>query len=137
MKSAKTDGGWLPLHGSLTPAHTCGCAAQCFEGVQRGSIIIRQEGLGNAQPRAHYGKVLFAPSISDILADLPFSSLQTDFVSVCRIKRIARCQSTICKAMYQPGKALLVFKGPFLADAQISHNKSVESGVRSLTGVLL
>ena len=29
------------FHGNLTPAHTCGCAAQCFEGVQRGSIIIQ------------------------------------------------------------------------------------------------
>ena len=28
------------LHGNLTPAHADGCAAQCFEGVQRGSIII-------------------------------------------------------------------------------------------------
>ena len=27
------------LHGNLTPAHTDGCAAQCFEGVQRGSIF--------------------------------------------------------------------------------------------------
>ena len=28
------------LHGNLTPAHTDGCAAQCFEGVQRGSLIV-------------------------------------------------------------------------------------------------
>ena len=28
------------LHGSFTPAHADGCAAQCFEGVQRGSIIV-------------------------------------------------------------------------------------------------
>ena len=28
------------LHGNLTPAHADGCAAQCFEGVQRGSLII-------------------------------------------------------------------------------------------------
>ena len=28
------------LHGNLTPAHADGCAAQCFEGVQRGSIIV-------------------------------------------------------------------------------------------------
>ncbi len=27
------------LHGNLTPAHADGCAAQCFEGVQRGSIF--------------------------------------------------------------------------------------------------
>ena len=28
------------LHGNLTPAHADGCAAQCFEGVQRGSLIV-------------------------------------------------------------------------------------------------
>ena len=28
------------LHGNLTPAHADGCAAQCFECVQRGSLII-------------------------------------------------------------------------------------------------
>ena len=28
------------LHGSFTPSHACGCAAQCCEGVQRGSIIV-------------------------------------------------------------------------------------------------
>ena len=39
-KRQKTDGCWPQLHGNLTPAHADGCAAQCFEGVQRGSIII-------------------------------------------------------------------------------------------------
>ena len=34
------DGCWPQLHGNLTPAHSDGCAAQCFEGVQRGSLII-------------------------------------------------------------------------------------------------
>ena len=28
------------LHGNFTPAHDAGCAAQCFEGVQRGNLII-------------------------------------------------------------------------------------------------
>ena len=28
------------LHGNFTPAHACGCAAQCFEGVQRGCLIV-------------------------------------------------------------------------------------------------
>ncbi len=27
------------LHGSFTPAHACGCGAQCFESVQRASIF--------------------------------------------------------------------------------------------------
>ena len=36
----RTDGCWPQLHGNFTPAHTDGCAAQCFEGVQRGSLII-------------------------------------------------------------------------------------------------
>ena len=35
-----SDGCWQQLHGSFTPSHACGCAAQCFEGVQRGSIIV-------------------------------------------------------------------------------------------------
>ncbi len=33
-------GCWQQLHGSFTPSHACGCAAQCCEGVQRGSIIV-------------------------------------------------------------------------------------------------
>ena len=35
-----SDGCWQQLHGNFTPSHACGCAAQCFEGVQRGSIIV-------------------------------------------------------------------------------------------------
>ena len=35
-----SDGCWQQLHGSFTPSHACGCAAQCCEGVQRGSIIV-------------------------------------------------------------------------------------------------
>ena len=42
MKKRRKQSGRLlaQLHGSFTPAHADGCAAQCFEGVQRGSIII-------------------------------------------------------------------------------------------------
>ena len=35
-----SDGCWQQLHGSFTPSHACGCAAQCCEGVQRGSLIV-------------------------------------------------------------------------------------------------
>ena len=35
-----SDGCRQQLHGSFTPSHACGCAAQCCEGVQRGSIIV-------------------------------------------------------------------------------------------------
>ena len=34
-----SDGCWQQLHGSFTPSHACGCAAQCCVGVQRGSIV--------------------------------------------------------------------------------------------------
>ncbi len=38
-RGRKTDGCWPQFHGNLTPAHD-GCAAQCFEGVQRSLIIL-------------------------------------------------------------------------------------------------
>ena len=34
-------------HGDLTPAHADGCAAQCFEGVQRGSSPLQKRGKGD------------------------------------------------------------------------------------------
>ena len=40
MKSTITGWPLAAAHGNLTPAHTDECAAQCFEGVQRGSIIV-------------------------------------------------------------------------------------------------
>lgn len=43
MKSTITGWPLAAAHGNLTPAHTDECAAQCFEGVQRGSIIIRMK----------------------------------------------------------------------------------------------
>ena len=49
------DGCWLQLHGNLTPAHACGCAAQCFEGVQRGSIIIKPKVVAHAVPHTFPG----------------------------------------------------------------------------------
>ena len=49
------DGCWLQLHGNLTPAHACGCAAQCCEGVQRGSIIIKPKVVAHAVPHAFPG----------------------------------------------------------------------------------
>ena len=58
------DGCWLQLHGNLTPAHACGCAAQCFEGVQRGSIIIKSKVFAHAVPPTFPGSSL---------APLPYS----------------------------------------------------------------
>lgn len=52
------DGCWQQLHGNLTPAHACGCAAQCFEGVQRGSIIIKPKVVAHAVPHAFPGSSL-------------------------------------------------------------------------------
>ena len=49
------NGYWPQLHGTLTPAHACGCAAQCFESVQRGSIIIKPKVFAHAVPLAFPG----------------------------------------------------------------------------------
>lgn len=47
------------LHGNLTPAHADGCAAQCFEGVQRGSLIIL-----SACPRQQAATPVLRPGVS-------------------------------------------------------------------------
>lgn len=49
------DGSRLQLHGNLTPARACGCAAQCLEGVQCGSIIIKPKVVAHAVPHAFHG----------------------------------------------------------------------------------
>ena len=46
------------LHGNLTPAHADGCAAQCFEGVQRGSLIILSVHPRHRLPHLFRGLVL-------------------------------------------------------------------------------
>ena len=46
------------LHGNLTPAHADGCAAQCFEGVQRGSLIILP-----ARPRPQAATPVLRPGV--------------------------------------------------------------------------
>ncbi|MPM33480.1 hypothetical protein SDC9_80056 [bioreactor metagenome] len=111
LRLAETDGGWLPLHGNLTPAHACGCAAQCFEGVQRGSLFNPEGRSWLMRSHAHFPAQYYSLRPWGILAYLPYSSLPTGFVSVCHIKRIARCQRTYLRAVYQPGKALSLLKG--------------------------
>jgi len=56
QKRQKTDGRRLRLHGNFTPAHADGCAAQCFEGVQRGSLIIL-----SARPRPQAATPVLLP----------------------------------------------------------------------------
>ena len=86
-KRQKTDGCWPQLHGNLTPAHTDGCAAQCFEGVQRGSLIIL-----SVHPRpqiatpvsrpgfvAHlFGRGPVLRTCNRVMAHRPTGSTQTD-----------------------------------------------------------
>ena len=74
------------LHGNLTPAHADGCAAQCFEGVQRGSLIIL-----SAYPRpqaatpvlrpgfvAHlFGRGPVLRTCNRVMAHRPYGSAQT------------------------------------------------------------
>ena len=75
------------LHGNLTPAHADGCAAQCFEGVQRGSLIIL-----SVHPRpqaatpvlwpgfvAHlFGRGPVLRTCNRVMAHRPTGSTQTD-----------------------------------------------------------
>ena len=85
----KTDGYRLQLHGNLTPAHADGCAAQCFEGVQRGSLIVLSVPLRPqaATPVSRPGFVarLFCRgpvlrTCNRVMAHRPTGSTQTDRV---------------------------------------------------------
>ena len=75
------------LHGNLTPAHADGCAAQCFEGVQRGSLIILsvhprpQAATPVSQPGfvAHlFGRGPVLRTCNRVMAHRPTGSTQTD-----------------------------------------------------------
>ena len=81
------DGCWLQLHGNLTPAHAVGCAAQCFEGVQRGSLIILtvhprpQAATPVSRPSfvAHlFGRGPVLRTCNRVMAHRPTGSTQTD-----------------------------------------------------------
>ncbi len=52
QKNGKNGRRLAAAHGNLTPAHACGCAAQCFEGVQRGSLFDWNGSHGHALPHA-------------------------------------------------------------------------------------
>ena len=75
------------LHGNLTPAHTDGCAAQCFEGVQRGSLIVlsvyprQQAATPVLRPGfvAHlFGRGPVLRTCNRVMAHRPTGSTQTD-----------------------------------------------------------
>ena len=64
------------LHGSFTPAHADGCAEQCFEGVQFGSIFKGAKGLDQQIANLLSGNDITRslPKMK-VLAYLPCSSL--------------------------------------------------------------
>ena len=75
------------LHGNFTPAHADGCAAQCFEGVQRGSLIILsvhprpQAATPVSRPGfvAHlFGRGPVLRTCNRVMAHRPTGSTQTD-----------------------------------------------------------
>ena len=75
------------LHGNFTPAHAYGCAAQCFEGVQRGSLIILpvhprpQAATPVSRPGfvAHlFGRGPVLRTCNRVMAHRPTGSTQTD-----------------------------------------------------------
>lgn len=63
-------GGYQP-HGNLTPAHTDGCAARCFEGVQCGSIIIGGNGHGRQSTALLFRRFFIARSRKEVMAETP------------------------------------------------------------------
>jgi len=57
--------------GSFTSAHADGCAEQCFEGVQFGSLFKVPKVMANKLPICFPTVILFALSEKKVLAYLP------------------------------------------------------------------
>ena len=76
-------------HGNLTPAHADGCAAQCFEGVQRGSIIIPNS---ESWPPCCHARLQ-----TGLLARLS-SYLDGSWRAVCRLVRFGTLSVCLCSA---------------------------------------
>ena len=102
-------------HGNLTPAHADGCAAQCFEGVQRGSIIIPNSESWPPCCHARLQTGLIARLSSFIWMGLGAPSVGSSgserypFAYAAQ-RAFSRC---IYQAVYQPGKALIHEIGAF------------------------
>lgn len=84
-------GCWQQLHGNFTPSHACGCAAQCCEGVQRGSIIVLPVRSSPASCHACFPvrcwSLCFSPRGKAVVAHPPFGSVQGECVQSCPMLR--------------------------------------------------
>ena len=74
----EAENGRLPaqLHGSLTPAHACGCGAQCFVGVQRASIINLPRMSSPAGRHACFAASVDRSFPGEVMAHRPYGSIQ-------------------------------------------------------------
>ena len=89
MKSTITGWPLAAAHGNLTPAHTDECAAQCFEGVQRGSIIIPNS---ESWPPCCHARLQ-----TGLIARLS-SYLDGSWRAVCRLVRFGTLSVCLCSA---------------------------------------
>ena len=111
--------------GSFTSAHADGCAEQCFEGVQFGSLFKVPKVLTNRLPVCFPATIVFAlskrggPGVSAARLAL------TRFVPVCLMK-FSRCNTGLWISQERP----FCVKGSFLADAQKAHSGGAERGIR-------
>ena len=111
--------------GSFTSAHADGCAEQCFEGVQFGSLFNVLKFFANRLPVCFPALIWFA------------LSEQGRSWRICRAARFYTVRTClpyeVFKVQYgavdQPGKALF-FKGSFLADVHKTHGSGAERGMR-------
>lgn len=111
--------------GSFTSAHADGCAEQCFEGVQFGSLFNVLKFFANSLPVCFPTLIWFA------------LSEQGRSWRICRAARFNTVRTClpyeVFKVQYgavdQPGKALF-FKGSFLADVHKTHGSGAERGMR-------
>ena len=123
-KEANTDGCWLQLHGNFTPAHADGCAAQCFEGVQRGSIIIL-----SMHPRLQAATLVFRSGVCrSPVTGVPSCGLKT--VS-WRTNRLAQHRQIVSVCLILPGRLsfsryriIRMKRGTFGADPGISSSQN-------------
>ena len=95
------------LHGNLTPAHADGCAAQCFEGVQRGSIVRGAGGHDQQSAVLFWNNACFAPSRAGDhggRCSLAHTGTNVPVCSIpCRNRSPFQCASL---APYQPASAI-------------------------------
>ncbi len=138
---SKHSGCWPQLHGKSHPGpHADGCAAQCFEGVQRGSLIIL-----SAYPRPQVATPVLRPGLSlTCLVGVPSCGLATgSWRTADRLDTDEMYPSALCCAqrlslsrnnrLCQPVKAYR-FRYAF-TERQIAHNGKRGKGTRSPHGL--